>query len=389
MSKESDTEQRGTMKRRDFLSSAAMAATLVPPALMAQGSRGTTAAQGRIRVGIIGAGANARNVQIPGFLRIPECEILAVANRSLASSQRVADEFDIPRAYADWEELLADDEIDAVLIGTWPYMHRAITLAALQSGKHVLCQARMANDAAEAHQMLDASLRHSNLVCQLVPTSGTYRIDTALQRLLSEGYVGELLSVEVQRMQRRFTDIDGELDWRHDAEFSGYNVLNLGGTYESTMRWFGAGRRVMAMSKTHVPFRRNADGEMQAVGIPDHIDVLYELENGAQVHMKFSETSGLSSGNQTWIFGSEGTIYVDGSQNILIGRRGDSELTMLDNPREGQAFYRVEEEFINAIRGIEEVSLNTFEIGVQYMEFTEAVYRSAESGAAIDLPLSI
>ncbi|HAB30723.1 MAG TPA: gfo/Idh/MocA family oxidoreductase, partial [Gemmatimonadetes bacterium] len=57
-------------------------------------------------------------VQIPAFRRIPGCEIVAVANRSLESSQRVTDEFNIPRAYANWEELLDDDGIDAVSIGT-------------------------------------------------------------------------------------------------------------------------------------------------------------------------------------------------------------------------------------------------------------------------------
>ena len=126
----------------------------------------------KIRVGIIGAGGIVGSVHIPGLRRMPGVEIVAVANRSLESSRRAADEFDIPRAYADWEQLLGDKGIDAVLIGTWPYMHRDITLAALDSGRHVLCQARMANNTAEAREMLAASQRHANLVCQLVPTLG-------------------------------------------------------------------------------------------------------------------------------------------------------------------------------------------------------------------------
>jgi len=375
------------MQRREFLSSAAIpvAAAMAPRTLLAQG-RAASAGQ-RVRVGLIGAGANVQTVQIPGFRRMPNCEILAVANRSLQSSQRVAAEFDIPRAYGDWRELLADADVDAVLIGTWPYMHRTITIAALESGKHVLCQARMANDAAEAHEMLAASQRYPHLVCQLVPTSTSYVVDSALQNLLEDGFIGELLSVEIQRTQRSFPNFDGELDWRHDREYSGYNVLNIGSTYESAMRWFGPGTRVMAMTKTHVPFRRDYDGQLRAALLPDHLDVLYELVNGAQVHMKFSETSGLSSGNQTWIFGSEGTVYVDGEQNISTGRRGDSQLRRFDNPEDRQAVYRVEEEFINAIRGLEEVTMATFETGVRYMEWTEAVHRSAATGAAVHLPL--
>jgi predicted dehydrogenase len=364
-------------------------AALAPAGVLAQAQRSSTdAAAQTIRVGIIGAGGIVGETHIPGLRRMPGVEIVAVANRSLESSRRAAEEFGIPRAYADWEELLAADGIDAVLIGTWPYMHRTLTLAALESGRHVLCQARMANNAAEAHEMLAASERHPNLVCQLVPTSGSYRIDRALQSLIAGGELGEVLSVEVQMLQRDFAQFDGALDWRHNPQFSGYNVLNAGGTYESVMRWLGPGNRVMAKTRIHVPTRRDEAGVQRPATIPDHVEVLYELGNGAPVRIKLSETTGLSRGNDIWIFGSEGTLHVDDEQNIFVGRRGDRALAAHPNPPEAQARHRVEEEFINAIRGIEPVSMNTFEIGVRYMEWTEALYRSAESGAAVTLPLS-
>ena len=170
-------------------------------------------------------------------------------------------------------------------------------------------------------------------------------------------------------------------------KFSGLNALNLGSTYESMLRWFGAGNQVMAMTSIHVPQRLDQNGDAVAVTIPDHIDVLYELANGAQVHMRFSETTGLSNSNQIWIHGSEGTIHVDSALNVFASRRGDRELTPIANPAAQQASYRVEEEFINAIRGIEQVSMATFETGVQYMEFTEAVHLSAQSGQRVELPL--
>jgi predicted dehydrogenase len=222
-----------------------------------------------------------------------------------------------------------------------------------------------------------------------VPTSGSYRIDRALQRLLAGGEIGEVLSMEVQMLQRGFANFGGELDWRHNPEFSGINVLNVGGTYESVMRWLGPGDRVMAKTRVHVPTLRDEQGVQRAATIPDHVEVLYELGNGAPVHMKFSETTGLSRGNDIWIYGSEGTIHVDDEQNIFVGRRGDRELAAHPNPPDGQARHRVEEEFINAIRGIEPVTMNTFEIGVRYMEWTEAIYRSAESGTAVSLPLAV
>jgi predicted dehydrogenase len=318
---------------------------------------------------------------------MPGVEIVAVANRSLESSRRAAEEFGIPRAYADWQQLIGADGIDAVLIGTWPYMHKEITLAALETGRHVLCQARMANDAAEAREMLAASQRHPDRVCMLVPSSSGYAIDRAMLALVGGNLLGEVLSVDVHRLQRGFANFAGELDWRHSAEFSGINVLNVGAIYENMMRWLGPGNRVRAMTRVHVPTRRDERGTQVAATIPDHVEVLYELPNGAPVHMAFSETTGLSRGDDLWIFGSEGTLRVEGAQNIFVGRRGDRELAPYPNPPESQYRHRVEEEFINAIRGIEPVAMNTFEIGVRYMEWTEAVHRSAESGAAVTLPL--
>lgn len=344
-------------------------------------------AEETIRVGLIGAGGNVRNRHIPGFRKIKGCEIVAVANRSMESGRRVADEFHIPRVYASWQELLEDDSINAVCIGTWPYMHRTLTLAALEKGKHVLTEARMASTAQEARDMLAASLRHPDLVCQLTPTSTSYKIDNVLKQMISDGYMGELLSVEMQRLQTGFADFGGDLHWRHDWALSGYNTLNIGASYESMMRWVGRGTRVLAMAKVHVPYRCNTNGDLTSVTIPDHVDILYELANGAQVHMRMSATTGLSSGNQLWMYGTEGTIYVDHQQNVFAGRRGDTNLSAVPNPPEQQAYYRVEEQFTNAIRGTEQVTMVPFETGVHYMEWTEAVFRSAQTGQAVYLPL--
>jgi predicted dehydrogenase len=369
--------------RREFLN----LGVLPVAAALDSGTVTQPAARGVIRIGIIGAGEYVREVMIPAFRRIPDCQLVAVANTSLASSQRVATQFDIPKPYPHWKALLADRDVDAVCIGTWPYMHHTLTLAALEHGKHVLCQARMANTAREAREMLAASLRHPELVCQLVPTSTSYRVDNLLRTRLADGFVGDLLSVEIQRVGRGFADPAGALDWRHSQEFSGLNVMNLGSTYESTMRWLGRASRVIAMAKVHVPYRRAANGQRASATLPDHVDVLYELVNGAQVHMRFSETTGLSSGNQTWIHGADGTLHVDDRQTVHGGKRGEAALREIPNPPEGQAVSRVEAEFVGAIRGLEPVTMNTFEIGAHYMEWTEAVHRSAATGQAVHLPL--
>src|SRR5919199_175874 len=130
-----------------------------------------------IRIGVVGAGGNTRLHHIPKLKKIDGVEIVSVANRSRASSARVAQEFGIPRVHDHWQELVNDPGIDAVVIGTWPYMHCPVTLAALAAGKHVLTEARIAMNAAEARQMLAASRAHPALVAQIVPGPFTLAVD--------------------------------------------------------------------------------------------------------------------------------------------------------------------------------------------------------------------
>src|SRR5688572_2859248 len=124
----------------------------------------------QIRVGIVGLGGNCRLRHVPGFRACLGVQIAAVCNRRRESTLAAAAEFNIPKIFDRWEDLVADPNLDAVLIGTWPYLHCPITLAALASGKHVLLEARMAMNAAEARAMLAASQARPELVCQIVPS---------------------------------------------------------------------------------------------------------------------------------------------------------------------------------------------------------------------------
>jgi predicted dehydrogenase len=90
-------------------------------------------------VGIVGAGGIVASSHIPGLRRMPGVEIVAVANRSLESSQRAAAEFGIPRAYASWEALIGADGIDAVLIGTWPWGTRLASQPGVQRLQRAEC----------------------------------------------------------------------------------------------------------------------------------------------------------------------------------------------------------------------------------------------------------
>ena len=138
----------------------------------------------KLKIGIIGAGLNTRVKHIPGFQAIDGVQVVAVSNRSKESGEKVAAEFNIPKVYESWPDLIDDREIDAVCIGTWPYLHAPVTIAALEAGKHVLTEARMAMNAAEANAMLEVSRSYPELVAQIVPSPFTFGIDKTIKKLI-------------------------------------------------------------------------------------------------------------------------------------------------------------------------------------------------------------
>jgi predicted dehydrogenase len=340
-----------------------------------------------IRVGFVGAGNNTRLHHIPKLKAQPGVELVAVANRSKESGERVAKEFGIARVASDWREVVGAPDIDAVCIGTWPYTHCEMTIAALEAGKHVLCEARMAMNAAEGRRMLEAARKKPNLVTQLVPGPPTLELDGTIARLVAEGYVGDVLTVELQATQQaRFAEVGEALHWRQNVALSGNNVLNMGIWYETMMRWVGPAKRVMAMTKIATPRRKDETGAWQEVKVPDHVDILATLRNGAVAHLRFSALTALAPPPEAWIYGSEGTLRVEpGAKRLSGGRRGDKALAEIPIPASTRIGWRVEEEFVNAIRGREKVALTTFEDGVRYMEFTDAVAKSAASSQGVDV----
>jgi predicted dehydrogenase len=341
----------------------------------------------KIRVGFVGAGNNTRRHHIPKLRAQPGIELVAVANRTKESGERVAREFGIGRVHADWREVVQARDVDAVCIGTWPYLHAEATIAALEHGKHVLCEARMAMNAAEGRRMLEASRRAPHLIAQLVPAPHTLELDGTIRTLLAEGWAGEVLAFEAHAtLQARFSDPAEPLHWRQDIALSGHNALNMGIWYEAVMRWLGPARRVMTMTKIAVPRRRDAGGDMREVKVPDHVEILATMTSGAVGHLRFSALTALAAPAEAWIYGSEGTLRVEADARRLSGgRRADKELREITIPAERRIGWRVEEEFVNAIRGREKITRTNFEDGVCYMEFTDSVTKSMNDGRAVEV----
>jgi len=325
----------------------------------------------KLRIGIIGAGSIVRARHLPALKKNPEVEIVAVSNSTYESSEKFCRE-NLPHAtpLRNWPELVALPDLDIIWIGTPPYMHSAVTISALEAGKHVFCQARMSMDLAEAEEMLAASKRYPELVTMLCPPPFGMRADLLVKKILAENYIGRPHHVRLQSFTGNYLDPDAPPHWRQRIEISGLNVLTLGIYVEVLQRWLGDITGVFARGKV---IHLNRQG--YEVIIPDLLTVLCSFDNGAEGVLEFSGADAMAPGDRVEIYGSVGTLTYDfGSDVVQVGKLGDRALHVVDLPPELEGEWRVEEDFLAAVKSKGRIRPRpNFEEGVRYMRVVQAV----------------
>ncbi|MDQ8205154.1 Gfo/Idh/MocA family oxidoreductase [Pelagicoccus sp. SDUM812003] len=340
-----------------------------------------------LRVGVIGAGANTRLRHIPGFQEIEGVSVEVVCNRSESSSRSVAEAFGIERIAKTWQEVVEDPEIDAICIGTWPYLHAPITIAALEAGKHVLTEARMAMNAAEAEEMLAASKAHPDLVAQIVPSPFTLKWDKTIAKILEAEELGTLREVRFQKSLGLNVDANAALNWRQDKELSGNNTLMLGIYYEVVKRWLKADpKRLLANGSVFTKERRVPNGSSKPIEIPETITTIAEYDSGLRLVGQMSGVELGASTDEYVIAGSKGSLRMDLRVGKLFKTLLGSKEDVVNPLPEDMADWRVEADFVESIRSGKPVTLTNFEDGLAYMRFTDAAIESlAKDSAWVEL----
>ena len=333
-----------------------------------------------VRVGIVGAGKIAQDRHIPLLQKVDEVEITHAWSRTPETARKAARDFGIPRVVDRWEEIVESPDIDAVVVATPPNLHLPVTLAALDAGKHVLCQARMARNLSEAKRMLEAS-QATNLVTALYPAGFGLKGDRVMRRLLhDEGYVGEVVEVRVTSIVPAIPEFGA---WLVDPEVVGVNTMMLGILAEVYNRWLEPPTSLTATS-----------GE-DPLAVPQSLAIGAELANGgtASFHLSFRVTRG--PGSSVEIYGTRGSLDYKlltekpgglVEEEELFGMtEGEDAMHPIDMPLEEQRERSTDPEFIDAIRNGTHV-LPDFAEGVRYMEFSEAVAQSLYEGKAVSMP---
>ena len=334
-----------------------------------------------LRIGFIGAGGNTRLRHLPGFQALPGVELTVVANRSRASSARVAAEFRIAGVAADWREVVERDDVDAICIGTWPYLHAEISIAALRAGKHVLTEARMACDADEAAAMLAASRAAPTRVAQIVPAPLTLAFDDLVRTGFIHGRLGELREIEVMHTHGASADPNAPLTWRQRADLSGHNLLTLGIHYEALLRWLDDDADVVAVQAARdIAKRLDETGRMRSVDLPDAVTVLGRFRRtGTRLRLHLSAIETTEPRHEIRLHGRDGGLRIEMNTRQLwftpLGGR-PAPVPLADPSDDG---WRVEADFVASIREGRPVTRTDFTTGLRYMRFTDAVWSAAQA----------
>jgi predicted dehydrogenase len=276
-----------------------------------------------IRVGFVGTGW-AERVQIPMF-RQGGLTAQAICSGNLQNAQRAAQALAIPEVYSTWQELIAADSIDVVSIVTPPHLHREIAVAALQAGKHVICEKPTALNVAEAEAMLAAAQAAPNQLAIIDHELRFHPQRLHLRQLVKAGYVGSVLTVNITVHMGGRLDPARPWGWWSDAERGGGILGAVGSHMLDLCRWlFGKIDRLTATLQIGQLYRTDpATGSRRQVTADDYAQLLLRFANGAQGSITLSGLTPGPTQAELIIIGAQGALRLD-SQERLWGVQGQA-----------------------------------------------------------------
>jgi predicted dehydrogenase len=331
-----------------------------------------------LRIGLVGVGAAAQINHIPALKRTEDVEIVALCDRDPEKTQRVAQKFGIPRVYGRFEELLSDDDVDAVDICTPNFLHAPMASAALDAGKHVLCERPLARSADEAASMVRAAKRADRtLMCAV---QHRFRADAQLLRtFVAKGDLGEIFFAKAGWLRQR-TEWDSD-EWRRQKRESGGGVvLDLGFQMLDQALWILGGPKVESVTAS---VHRSKKGEVE-----DSATAFLRLASGATLTLEL--TWGLLMEKDFAylnLFGSGGAALLN-PLRVHKGMHGNLvNVTPAMDTARNQYKHSMEAQvahFADSLRRGARPTGSGEEI-VPVMELMDAIYRSADQGKEVRL----
>ncbi|MFH1141217.1 MAG: Gfo/Idh/MocA family oxidoreductase [Chloroflexota bacterium] len=324
-------------------------------------------ATSKLRIGLIGAtGRWGPSAHIPAIQRLPETELYAVCTAHDDTARAAAQKYSVELAYSNDKTMDANPQVEAVDVVVRVPTHYVLTKNALEAGKHVYCEWPLGANLKETEELaaLARKMKVHTMVGLQRRASPVY---LRLAELVKEGYVGQVLSVNLVQMGGGVLNRTSDRTWQRDATL-GANTLTIGfgHSFDALCMVAGELTEVSAVVSTQVPQWYETDTKKYVdVTSPDNIMITGRLEGGAVVNANVGVHPYHGSGYKMEIYGKEGTLALVGSGEqlrIMGGRKDDKAMQELPVP---DRLTWVPQEVQNAG--------SAYEVGQMWVNFAKAI----------------
>ncbi len=314
----------------------------------------------KLKFALIGTGGIAQTYSL-AFLKLPTCELVAVADLNRSSAVAFAEPFEA-RAFESYRELSENADFDAVIIATPPNTHLEIANYFMRQEKHVLCEKPLCLSVSDAKEMLDCAKETG--VTFTMASKFRYVADSIKAKsLVSSGILGELIQFE-----NAFTaDVDMTKRWNSDSSIGGGGVLMDNGTHSvDIIRYFlGPISEVLALDA----------GSTQDLKVDENVIVLAKTKSGVTASVDLTWGINKNLPNFVSIYGTNGTLHIGwGESKYKLNNH--SEWTVFGaGYNKVQAFKSKLENFRDTINGDAELLIKPSD-ALASVQVIEAAYKS-------------
>lgn len=327
-----------------------------------------------VRIGVVGAGGVMEQVHLPALRKIEGAEIAAVCNSTVESAAAFIRKNGLgAQPMATWEQVCQDPSLDVVWIAAPPGIHADVACAALGSGKHAFCQTPLCLDGGETTGMAAAALGRPNLVSTVCPSRYGFRFSPFVIELIRRDTLGPLRQLAFQGARNTAADPAAPPHWSQLFEMTGVNFLNVTLIADTLLRWVGLPVRLRAQTRI---FDEVRDGRL--IEVPDYAVVFAEWEKGLVGHLGWSGVAHGPERNRFELHGEKASLIYDfDTEGVWLCQGARGRFQKIEVPAEFTAEWRVEEEFIRAVRGEGPRPRPDFLDGARAMALAESIHESA------------
>jgi UDP-N-acetylglucosamine 3-dehydrogenase len=332
----------------------------------------------KIKIGVIGSGSIAQHRHLPEYAANKLVEIVAVCDVVEERANKVAAKYNA-KAYTDYEELLEDESIDAVSVCTPNYLHAPISIAALNAGKHVLCEKPMATSNDEARAMIDAASTN-NKKLMIGHNQRFVSSHVKAKHLIQNGGIGKIYSFRTAfgHPGPEAWSVDGKESWFFNKEKAFIGAMGDLGVHKTDLLRYLLGEEfaeVAAFVETSA--KSNSD-------VDDNAVCVLKTDSGI-IGTLAASWSYTSEDNSTIIYGEKAILRLEEDPNYsLVVQYNNGEVVRYElgqiqsNEEGGQSNSHVIDHFVDSIINDSDVPVSGTE-GMKSLSVIIAALQSNET----------